>query len=190
MRVKRITNETPNWTSWYRRYWRIRSLQKWLSWMRIWLQWWQPAFREKELQGRVWEWFSVYGDTQHPSLWLSLFWNKSTSPCMCCWYNLGGDKLKIEIMTVRMVTGLSGKGKCVGFILAALQVLSKATLSLPSSAGWGRENRTKGLGQGKDRKRSLTGDHHGPNKLDLEKLAQSSQKPHLPPKPCCANPME
>lgn len=52
--------------------------------------------------------------------------------------------MNVEIMIVRMEMWVSGKGKCVGLTLAALQVLTKDTLSMPFPAGWGRENRIKG----------------------------------------------
>lgn len=94
MRLKSITNESPNWTSWYRMYRRIRSLQKWLGWIGVWLQWWQPAFKEKELQESVIDWFIICGDTQTPPLWLRLFQSNSASPSKYCWHNLSTRQIE------------------------------------------------------------------------------------------------
>ena len=61
------------------------------------------------------------------------------------------------------------KRECGGLTLAGHQALTKAALSLPSSAGQGRENITKGSWIEIRTGRSLTNYCHGQNRLDLGK---------------------
>lgn len=61
-------------------------------------------------------------------------------------------------------------GTCDGLTLAGCQVATKATLSLPFSAGQGRKNIEKTHGQDTDRERLLAGYCHGQSRLELGKL--------------------
>ena len=58
---------------------------------------------------------------------------------------------------------------CGGLTLAGCQVPTKAALSLPSTAGQGRENIMKGLWVEIRTGRSLSNYHHEQNRLDLGK---------------------
>ena len=69
------------------------------------------------------------------------------------------------------LTGLAHVSCSGGLTLAGCQVPTKAALSLPSSAGQGRENITKRLlGPDKDRERPLNNYHYGLNMLNFRKL--------------------